>query len=110
MAKIAVARAAVPIPSGVQVSLQGREVVVKGPKGQLQRELFHPRVQLAVEGNTFRVQCELPKRKEKALVGTFGAHVQNMVVGVQDGFEYRLKTVYSHFPICLLYTSPSPRD
>lgn len=99
MAKIAVARAAVPIPANVQVTLQGREVVVKGPKGELRRDLFHPRVRMAVEGDTFRVQCELPKRREKALVGTFGAHVQNMVTGVQTGFEYKLKTVYNHFPI-----------
>ncbi len=45
------------------------------------------------------VSCEYPKVKEKALVGTFASHIQNMIDGVQGGFEYHMKMVYSHFPM-----------
>jgi large subunit ribosomal protein L6 len=38
-------------------------------------------------------------RKERALMGTFKAHINNMIKGVTEGFEYKMKTVYSHFPI-----------
>ena len=44
-------------------------------------------------------RCSLPRKKEKALVGTWAAHAKNMVVGVSEGFEYRMKIVYAHFPV-----------
>lgn len=93
------AREVVKLPSGVQVALSDGTVKVKGPKGELSRALAHPRVELSVEQGQVLVSCRLARRKEKALVGTFAAHLRNMVHGVQEDWEYRLKVVYSHFPI-----------
>lgn len=45
------------------------------------------------------VSSEFPRKREKALVGTYGAHLRNMLVGATKGFEYKLKIVYAHFPI-----------
>ena len=47
------------------------------------------------------VFVNLPRRKEKALAGTWAAHLNNMVRGVDSGFEYKLKAVYSHFPMTI---------
>ena len=40
-----------------------------------------------------------PRKKQKALTGTFVAHINNMIKGVTEEFEYKMKTVFSHFPI-----------
>ena len=45
--------------------------------------------------------CDLPRRKHKAIAGTWHAHLKNMVRGIDTGFEYKLKAVYSHFPMTL---------
>jgi large subunit ribosomal protein L6 len=41
------------------------------------------------------------KKTQKAMVGTFASHIRNMIKGVTEGFEYRMKVVYSHFPMQL---------
>jgi large subunit ribosomal protein L6 len=96
---VAESREVVKVPGGVQVTLRDGEVKVKGPKGELSRQLGHPRIQLVQEQGAIAVTCKLARRKEKALVGTYAAHLRNMVQGVQQEWEYRLKIVYSHFPI-----------
>ncbi|HYY48182.1 MAG TPA: 50S ribosomal protein L6 [Thermoplasmata archaeon] len=89
----------VEIPAGVEVGLAGDEVVVAGKGVTLRRTLSHPRVRLAIEGGRATVRCEYPSRREGALVGTFAAHLRNMIVGVTQGFTYEMKIVYSHFPV-----------
>jgi len=89
----------VEIPSGVQLRLEGRSVVVTGTEHTLQRELWHPRIQIHVDGKRATIRCEFPRRREGALVGTFAAHLRNMIVGVTEGFTYEMKIVYSHFPV-----------
>ena len=96
---VAEAREVVKVPSGVHVTLSDGTVKVKGPKGELTRTLAHPRIQLKQEAGALAVTCTLARRKDKALVGTYAAHLRNMVKGVQQEWEYRLKVVYSHFPI-----------
>jgi large subunit ribosomal protein L6 len=56
-------------------------------------------VELLPEQGAIAVRCVMARRKDKALVGTFAAHLRNMVQGVQQEWEYHLKIVYSHFPI-----------
>ena len=88
------------IPNGVEISLEGMTIHFKGEKGSLSKTLSHPKIDLNVKDNIVRVSCSSsPKRKEKALIGTFAAHIRNMIKGVTEGFEYKMKTVYSHFPI-----------
>jgi large subunit ribosomal protein L6 len=89
----------VTIPAGVKVAMNGAEVSVSGKAGQLKRVLDSPKVKVRVEGDHVVVHSEYPKVKEKALVGTFASHIQNMIDGVQGGFEYHMKMVYSHFPM-----------
>jgi len=89
----------VKVPDGIRVEVEGEAVRVAGPKGTLARRMWHPRVRIAVEGSEVRVRCDLPKRKEKAIVGTFAAHIRNMVEGAEKGWRYRMKIVYSHFPM-----------
>ena len=87
------------IPGNVKITIENGNLTVNGDKGSLSREFFHPKINLKVKGNVVEVHCKNPRRKEKALVGTFVAHIKNMIRGVTEGFEYKMKTVFSHFPI-----------
>jgi large subunit ribosomal protein L6 len=89
----------VTIPQGVKVSIKGAEVSASGKAGQLKRAFDSPKIRIRAEEGEVIVSCEYPRVKEKALVGTFASHIQNMIDGVQGGFEYHMKMVYSHFPM-----------
>jgi len=96
----------VEIPEGVEVSIEGDDVrgylvTVKGPKGENSRLLKFRDVHVAKEDKKIRVYTESMKSKQRAMVGTFAAHVSNLVKGVTEGFQYKLKVLYSHFPIKL---------
>jgi large subunit ribosomal protein L6 len=87
------------IPKDVKASLENGIITLKGKNGHLSRNFSHPKVKLSIADNHVIVASEMPKVREKAIVGTFAAHVKNMIVGVTIGYEYKMKIVYSHFPI-----------
>jgi len=90
----------VKIPGKVQVTFdQKGYFTVTGPGGKASRTLFHPKIAVSREGDEVVFTCELPKKKEKAMVRTLASHLANMCRGVVDGFTYQMKVVYSHFPI-----------
>jgi len=80
----------IPIPQGVTVNiLDGNVVEVKGPKGTLKRE-FHPDMKIEIVDNSIVVKRNSDKPFYKALHGTTRALLNNMVVGVTNGFSKRL--------------------
>ena len=87
------------IPGGVTVSYDESTMKVKGPKGELSRNFAYPNISIAVGEGEVSVSCEYPRVKDKAMVGTFVAHINNMFRGVTEGFKYDLKIVFSHFPM-----------
>ena len=89
----------VQVPDDVQLTLKGRKITVKGPKGTLTRDFSHEPVSIELDGKTVRVWAAWPRKKEAALVGTIDSHIQNMITGVTKGFTYKLKIVFSHFPV-----------
>ena len=92
----------VTIPEGVTADYSEDGVVtIAGPKGSLSREFTSTSVALLQEGGALIVRTDLPRRKMKALAGTWNAHLNNMVKGVTEGFKYNLKAFYSHFPMTL---------
>ncbi len=91
----------VEIPPGVDVTLEGSVLTVSGPKGTLVRDMRFPQIDLKVEGGEVVVSTASDKKRFLAMSGTLEAHVKNMIRGVVEGYEYRMKVVYSHFPIQL---------
>lgn len=89
----------VQIPAGVQVQITARQVTVTGPKGTLSEDLSHMPVEFEPKGDKIAVWTEGSKRKDKAMIGTAASHITNMIKGVTEGFAYKLKIVYAHFPI-----------
>ena len=76
----------VDLPKGVTATLNGRTVDVKGPKGQLKRELVDT-VSVAVENNKLHVSSTAPGRDASRLQGLMRALIAGMVKGVADGYE-----------------------
>lgn len=94
----------VEIPENVEVTLEGKGVTVKGEKGTLTRDFSHAPVSVRLEGREVKVWANWPRKREEALVGTICSHIKNMITGVTQGFTYKLKIVFSHFPISVKVT------
>lgn len=87
------------VPDGIEAKLVGGKVEVKGPLGRLVRTFDTSGITLTMENGAFVVKALSPRREHKAKVGTVKSHLLNMFKGVTKGFRYKLKIVYSHFPI-----------
>jgi large subunit ribosomal protein L6 len=87
------------IPDSVTATLEDNNIKIKGEKGDLTRTIDHPKIRIKIESKKIIIESKNVRRKEKALLGTYKAHIKNMIKGVTDGFEYKMKTVFSHFPI-----------
>lgn len=85
-----IGRLPVTIPAGVQVNVQGSNVHVKGPKGELQRT-FSPLIDIALENNQIILKRNSDSVAERALHGTTRAVLANMVQGVSAGFTTALE-------------------
>lgn len=98
MRTIAVERL-VEVPEGIDVKIDGRVVTISGEKGTLTKDFSHAPLSIQREGKSIKVQTAWPRKKEAAIVGSVSSHIQNMITGVTKGFTYKLKIVFSHFPI-----------
>jgi len=101
MVKLARVEHTVVLPEGVSSSIDGDNVTITGPNGNLSREFSSSRVDIFQEGGALLVRVDIPRRKERAMAGTWKAHLNNMIKGVTEGFTYSLKAFYSHFPMTL---------
>ncbi|CAH0300332.1 50S ribosomal protein L6 [Peribacillus sp. Bi96] len=80
------------IPAGVTVTINGSEVTVKGPKGELTRS-FSPDLTIVVEENVLTVTRPSDEKTHRSLHGTTRALISNMVEGVSKGFEKSLELI-----------------
>ena len=85
-----VASQPVVIPSGVDVKLDGQHLAVKGSKGEMSMDI-HDDVRVEHNDNELNVQTE--KSKNIAMAGTMRSLINNLVIGVSDGFEKKLELV-----------------
>ncbi|EPY79617.1 hypothetical protein CB1_000912002 [Camelus ferus] len=84
----------VDIPENVNITLKGRTVTVKGPRGTLQRDFSHIKVELSLLGKKKKrlwVDKWWGNRKELATVCTIRSHVQNRIKGVTLGFRHKMR-------------------
>ena len=85
-----IAKAPIELPSGVDIKVAGSEVNVKGPKGNLAMKL-HPNVSIEQDDKILTVKPA--NDADTPMAGTYRSLVNNMVVGVSDGFEKKLTLV-----------------
>ena len=89
------------LSEGVGAAIDAGTVSLSKDGTTISREFIHSRLSVTMNDGNIEVFCDLPRRKEKALAGTWAAHHRNINKGLSEGFEYRLKAVYSHFPMTL---------
>ena len=87
------------ISESISLELRGKKVKVSGPKGSLEREFLLKSINIEKSEKKIKVSSESERRKDKSLVGTVLAHIRNMITGVTEGYIYKLRVVYSHFPV-----------
>lgn len=82
----------IPVPAGVNVQIAGQDVTVKGPKGELSLTVVDP-ITIEQSAETLEVKRPDDGRDNRALHGLTRSLVNNMVVGVTDGYEKRLEII-----------------
>ena len=80
-----IGRLPVTVPAGVQVTIEGQQVQVKGPKGEMMK-LFRPEIGIALEAGQVIVTRGNDEPRNRALHGTTRALINSMIVGVSTGF------------------------
>jgi len=89
------------IPNGVEAEIEGARVKIRGSEGENTRKFSLGSLELVKEGNKISVGSKKSTKKEKKMMNTLAAHIENMILGVQKKFEYELKAVFSHFPMTI---------
>ncbi len=86
-----IGRLPVPVPTGVEVAIDGRNVTVKGPKGQLEHSVAEPIT--VTEGESGRIEVARPndERQARSLHGLTRTLIANMVEGVTNGYRKKLE-------------------
>ncbi|BAW30970.1 MAG TPA: 50S ribosomal protein L6 [Methanothermobacter sp.] len=98
MAVAAIIREEIPIPENVEVAID-HKIIVKGPKGEVSREFNQHNIKIDKEDENIILEVKFPRKRDKAMLGTIKAHINNMITGVTKGFTYKMKIVYAHFPM-----------
>ena len=87
-----IGRKPITLPKGVDVSVKGERIVVKGGKGELSTHMM-PGVNLKIEGGVINVSRENDEKQTRASHGLIRALVANMITGVSEGFQKTLELV-----------------
>lgn len=87
------------VPEGVTVKVDGAVVVAQGPKGEVKREWNEPKVSIKVEGKSVVLHSKNASKNHKRVLNTMEAQIRNIINGVKNGNEYKLKICSSHFPM-----------
>src|SRR3989338_8848055 len=83
------AKRPIAIPAKTEITVSGSSVMVKGPKGSLQKPI-HRLVTIAVGAEGVQVSPKGESLQSRALIGTYASHVRNMISGVNSGFSKKL--------------------
>lgn len=87
------------LPNEVSATYTNRVLTIKSQKAELKKSMKNYRANIKVEGNKIIIEGKPITRRTRDIVKTAISHIQNMVEGAIYGYKYKLKIVYSHFPM-----------
>jgi large subunit ribosomal protein L6 len=87
------------IPSGTTVTVDKGIVCVKGKSGENKKNLFNKKVSIEVKEGKVLLSTKKASKREKKIIGTFKAHIKNMIKAASEGVIYKLKICSGHFPM-----------
>lgn len=97
--KVKLMQQTITIPEGIEVKADNGLINVKGIKGEINRVLKNPKVLIEVKEKQITLSSKNATKREKTIIGTFKAHIKNMIDGVTNGIVYKLKICAGHFPM-----------
>lgn len=89
----------VSIPQGVSVSVEGNTVKVKGAKGEISKKFVLHNIEIEKKDDKIFIIPPSARKADKAKAGAIYAHIKNMISSTTNGVVYKMKIVYSHFPM-----------
>ncbi len=87
------------IPEGFKVEMEGMDLEISGDGDSLKKMFNSPLVDIDITHESIILKTNGDDRKSKAMIGTYRSHIKNMIKGLQEGYTYKLQTVYAHFPM-----------
>lgn len=87
------------IPEGVQVSYEAPVLKATGSAGTVEKVLQNPKINIEIADGLVKLSVKNGTKREKMHMGTFRAHVRNVVNGANEPFVYELKICSGHFPM-----------
>ena len=94
----------VALKDSVSANLEGRALLIKGPKGEIKRE-FHRDISIKIDNGSIKLLATKYDQRNKKIIGSVESHIKNMVQGVVEPFKYKLKICSGHFPMNVAVTS-----
>ena len=87
------------IPEDLKLTVKDKIVTVEGPKGTLTKNFDPADVEITKKGKIINVKAYYINRKRKAATLAVVGHINNMIKGVSEGYTYKAKIIFSHFPL-----------
>jgi len=87
------------IPQGITLNLDKGVFQIKGPKGEVKKELHNPKVKASISNNSVIFEAEKGTQREKRLIKAYIAHLKSAIKGVNQGHVYKLRICSGHFPM-----------
>lgn len=92
-------RREISLEENITAFLEENMLVVKGSQGEVRKNFIHPKIKIDIENKKIIVRVKAATKREKRIIGSFESHIINMVQGVQEPHQYKLKICSGHFPI-----------
>ncbi len=87
------------IPKDVKVEIGNNEIIIAGKLGTIRKKMALNYTDIKQDDSSVIIDPKNERKKNKAMAGTIASHIENMVKGVTEGWEYKLKILYLHFPM-----------
>jgi large subunit ribosomal protein L6 len=87
------------LPEGVSAKFKDGQVTVTGPLGKVSQDFSKIPVDLEIKGNMVKLLTHGARRKNRSIINTARSLITNAVKGVTNGYQYKLKVIYAHFPV-----------
>lgn len=87
------------IPEDINIEINENKVTVKKNGDKLSEEFKLRQINLDKKDNKIKIHLENPRKKQKALIGTIKGKIENMIKGLKEGYTYKLRVIYRHFPM-----------
>ncbi len=87
------------IPEGTEAKLEQGIFIIKGKNGEIRRKLYNPKIVSRLIGNKITFESKSATQREKKLIKSYRAHLNNMFRGVNEPHVYKLKICSGHFPM-----------